>query len=398
MRYSLGVLTTHPIQYYSAWFRHLAGRLDLQVFYAHRQDARGQAEAGFGVDFKWDTPLLEGYRYRWLVNVSANPRVGTFRGCDTPEITEFISSRRLDSWLIFGWNYKSALQAVWACRRSGVPVLMRGDSQLPAGRALWKRILKFFPYRLGLPRVDAHLYVGKRNREYLEHYGVPTERLFFCPHCVDNQFFARRANQAERCGENWRIRQELGIGRRDFVALFAGKLIPVKRPADMIEAFVRIEQRTDAGLWLIVVGSGPLESELRRRAAESSRVRFLGFQNQSRMPALYRTADVLLMPSESETWGLAVNEAMAAGLPAIVSDGVGCSPDLIVEGSTGLTYPTGDIEALVDCLLRMRQLTADRGCRIRRSVSKKIEEYSMDRATLGLLQALSAVAGREGRR
>ncbi len=402
MSYRLGVLTTHPIQYYSAWFRHLASRLDLEVFYAHRQDGRGQADAGFGVEFAWDTPLLEGYPFRWLNNVASQPGLGRFGGCDTPEIANLVAQRRLDAMLVIGWNYKSALQGIWACRSSNVPVLMRGDSQLPTRRPLWKRAGKFLPYRLLLPRLDAHLFVGKRNRDYLVHYGVPQRRLFFCPHCVDNQYFAKQAAQAEASGACRKIREEMGIPQDAFVSLFAGKLIPSKRPEDLVRACLKLSRSGDGKLWLMLVGSGPLEPALRRLAGESTRIVFAGFQNQSRMPAFYRAADVLVLPSgsETETWGLVVNEAMATGLPAIVADRVGCAPDLIEERVTGWTYSAGDIDQLAARLLAARQ-QFKRGPGVdlaRRAVLRKIEGYSFEAATQGLLQALDRVVERTQRR
>ncbi len=396
MKPRLGVLTTHPVQYYSAWFRQLSTRLDATVYYAFRQDARGQAAAGFEVEFEWDTPLLEGYRYRWLDNVAARPGLGRFRGCDTPEIAAVCARDRLQALLILGWNYKSAWQGWRACRQYGIPALMRGDSQLPLQRAAWKRALKALPYRQLLPKLDAHLYVGKRNREYLAHYGVPPGRLYFCPHSVDNQLFRARAEQAEASGETARLRRELGIPAEAMVVLFAGKLTRRKAPGDALSACLQLQRGSADPPWLLLVGSGPEEAQLRRRAAGHP-VRFAGFQNQGLMPAHYRAADLLVLPSNlPETWGLAVNEAMACGLPAVVSHWAGCGPDLIEEGETGFVYPYGDLEALARCIRRLGSLLRKDPARVRRAVRRRIGRYSLERATTGPEEALQAALEARG--
>ena len=126
----LAIVTSHPIQYQAPWFRALAQVTDLDVFFCHRQDAAGQAEAGFGVAFDWDVPLLDGYRYHWLTNRSRRPDVSSLFGCDTPEIAGVIRDGGFDACLVCGWYLKSYLQAIQGCWRCGVPVLLRGDSQL----------------------------------------------------------------------------------------------------------------------------------------------------------------------------------------------------------------------------------------------------------------------------
>ena len=394
MSYRLGILVSHPIQYYAPWFRHLAERLDLDVFYAHRQDAAGQAQAGFGVAFDWDVPLLEGYRYHWLRNVAARPGIGTFRGCDTPELYDIIDRRRFDAFLVFGWNRKSSWQAIRACWKNRVPVLMRGDSQLETSRSLAKRALKSLPYRWLLPRIDAHLYVGQRNREYLEHYGVPAERLFFCPHFVDNDFFATSAKRARVDGTCARIRQDLGIPQDAFVFLFVGKLIAKKRPADFVNACRTAFQAPDTSRpHAIIVGDGPLRSELQEIAAPAAdRIHFAGFLNQSELPAYYAASNALVLPSEaSETWGLVVNEAMACGIPCIVSDAVGCGPDLIETSRTGDTYPAGDVPALAACLRSQSEPPADDRGPSASELARKMTAYSIDAAAEGLLTALKSL-------
>lgn len=391
----LGLLVSHPIQYYVPWFRYLAKRLDIEVLYSHRQDGRGQSEAGFGVEFDWDIPLLEGYPYRWLTNVARRPSVSTFSGCDTPEVYEIVRRGQFDAILVSGWNRKSALQMIRACWQNKVPVLMRGDSQLMTKRSWVKSVVKFLPYCWFLPRIDAHLYVGKRNKAYLQHYGVPEKRLFFAPHFVDNDFFSTCAREAVVSGNHLRIRDEFNIPHDAFVVLFVGKFIPQKRPADFVRACLHILQLPeDVKMHAILVGDGLLSNDLQLLARpQAEQIHFAGFRNQTELPAFYCTSDVLILPGR-ETWGLVINEAMACGIPAIVSDVAGCVPDLIEEGRTGYTYPVGDVNALTQRLLALRQVWEDKPAVMHQAVAEKMSVYSIEKATEGLEKALEIVAKR----
>ena len=189
----LGILVSHPIQYYSPWFRALAKCVDLEVFYAYKGSPGHQADAGFGVPFEWDIDLLSGYSHSFLNNVSRKPGTSSYDGCDTPEIGEIIRARCFDAFIVCGWYLKSYWQAVRACRMNKVPVLVRGDSQLNTERSFLKRAVKQVTHRKALRHFDGCLSVGRRNREYLLHYGVPADRIFFVPHFVDNEWFAARA-------------------------------------------------------------------------------------------------------------------------------------------------------------------------------------------------------------
>jgi glycosyltransferase involved in cell wall biosynthesis len=390
----LAIVTTHPIQYYAPWFRHLAASMDVEVLYGYRQDARGQAAAGFGVPFEWDLPLLDGYPFRWLENVARQPGIDTFGGCDTPELYELLRRERFSACLMLGWNHKCYLQAAAACWRSGLPLLVRGDSQLGTPRGAMRRAVKSVPYRLLLPRCAAHLYVGRRNREYLRHYGVPEAKLFFSPHSVDNAFFAAEAGRARDQDASAALRAEHGIGSDDFVALFVGKLMPLKRADDLVRACgLRETLPSGRRLHAVFVGDGPSRDEIEALAQPwSDRIHFAGFVNQKQLPAWYAAADALVLCSNAETWGLVVNEAMACGVPAVVSDAVGCSPDLIEPGRTGYAYPVGDIRALCARLCDLDRDVARAPRDVARGLAEKMREYSYERATAGVRAALEACA------
>ncbi len=378
----IGFLVSHPIQYYAPIFRALAKQCDLTVFFAHRQTAEQQARAGFGVAFDWDVDLLSGYDSRFLVNVARQPSTDRFAGCDTPGVADEIAHGKFDAFVVPGWALRCYWQAVRACRRHGVPVLVRGDSQLGTQRNRIVRTAKSLAFSHLLRRFDGFLYVGQRNRDYLLHYGAPADRLFFSPHCVDNDAFAAASTAAAVSRDP---------GRRRI--LFVGKLIGRKHPADLLHAVAQLGGQPAE---VVFAGSGELEPELRQIAADASvRAEFMGFVNQSELPAVYGAADLLVLPSDGrETWGLVVNEAMACGVPAVVSDAVGCAPDLVEPGATGAIFPLGDVAALATAIETVLSLDADH---VRRCLAAKVALYSPARTSAAIVEA-ATILGRGARR
>lgn len=376
----IGFLVSHPIQYYAPLFRELARRCDLTVLFSHRQTAEQQARAGFGVAFEWNVDLLSGYESRFLTNVAREPSTDRYRGCDTPGVADEIARGKYDAFIVPGWALRSYSQAVEACRRLRVPVLVRGDSQL-GGRNIALRLAKAVLFPHLLRRFDGFLYVGQRNREYLLHYGAPPHRMFFSPACVDNDAFAKASAEARR------LAAATSTPERPRRVLFAGKLIARKRPADLVQAVAKLQDRT---VELVFAGSGALEPTLRKIAAEADvRANFLGFINQSELPAVYASADVLALPSEyDETWGLVVNEAMACGVPAVVSEGVGCGPDLIEPGMTGATFPLGDVAALAAAIEGTLSLDPET---TRRHLVAKMALYSPASAAQAIVDAATTL-------
>jgi glycosyltransferase involved in cell wall biosynthesis len=303
-----------------------------------------------------------------------------------------VVQRPFDAFIVTGWYLKSHWQATRACHAAGVPVLVRGDSQLLTPRSRLKQWVKEMTYRWLLRQFDGFLYVGQRNREYLEHYGVPAEKLFFAPHFVDNEFFRQKAEKLK--SQKAEIRKEWGANDSGLVALFVGKFQPPKRPGDIIKAMAikqKAESRKQKSL-VVFVGSGELENELRALAVrEDVRVHFAGFKNQSELPSCYAAADVLVLPSDNDTWGLVVNEAMACGTPAIVSNAVGCAPDMIEEGKTGFTFPAGDADALAERLAKLAQMKHS-GHDFTAALAEKMRIYCADLAVSGTIHAVESVA------
>ena len=381
----LAVVTSHPIQYHSPWFRAMANQpgLDLEVLYCHNATPKEQAAAGFGVEFDWDQPLLDGYSHRFLHNVARSPSVSSFWGMDTPELFDVLPL--YDAVLVSGWHYKSAWQAMRACWRERTPVMVRSDSHLHTERSGFKRIAKEIPYRWFISRLDACLPVGQLSKDYFLHYGAPNDRIFLVPHGVDDFFESERGASEEKPA----LRRAWRLGLNQTVFLFCGKFIEEKRPLDFVQAVARASLNCQ-GIVGLMVGDGPLRTESQRIAIESNiPIRFAGFLNQSDIAGAYIAADVLVVPSD-ETWGLVVNEAMSCRRPCLVSDQVGCAPDLIVEGHTGFTFPRGDTGELavrmVKCAANPQQLVV-----MGENAQARIAKYSISVAVEGVIQALNRV-------
>ncbi|MBV9480974.1 MAG: glycosyltransferase family 4 protein [Acidobacteria bacterium] len=246
---------------------------------------------------------------------------------------------------------------------------------------------KEITHRLALRQFDGFLSVGERNREYLIHCGVPPKLIFSSPHFVDNEWFAARAAAARK----WRdsIRGQWLADESIFVVLFVGKFIPKKRPLDLVKA-LGLLVRKGLRMTAVFVGAGELEKEMRDLVEEQKvQARFEGFRNQTELPQFYASADTLVLPSDGgETWGLVVNEAMACGLPAIVSDAVGCASDLIDEGKTGFTFPKGDYVQLANHLDQLATMKAQNLIH-RKWLADKVANYSIQAAMNGILHAVT---------
>ncbi len=389
--HSLAIVASHPIQYHSPWYRKLSTYVDLHVFYAHRASAKDQASAGFGVPFEWDTDLFGGYSYSWLSNRARRPSAERFFGCNTPSMGTELRAEKFDAVLVNGWNLLSYWQAVRVAKSRQLPIMVRGDSQLQTPRSQLRQSVKKLAYPRLLSIFDAFLSVGRRNTEYLTAYGVPLERIFRVPHFVDNEFF--RTSKPPSVSSVLRARY--GIPQAAIVFLFVGKFLSRKRPLDLLKALDRLKQSYPS-VWGLFIGAGPLEKELHAHAAaHATPCSFGGFLNQRQIGEAYASSDILVLPSNGyETWGLVVNEAMACGIPAIVSDAVGCAPDLIMEGKTGLTYHEGDIGQLADC---MGAVVRDSSLRkqMARDVEAHISHFSIESACEGVVRALEFLLTRK---
>ena len=329
--------------------------------------------------------MLDGYPNTLLRNVSQAPGLH-FAGCDTPEVADMIASGDFDAWIINGWRVKSEWQAIKACWRSKMPMLVRGDSHLIDSKPIPLRVAKRLVLGRWLPRFHRYLTVGKLNEAYYQFYGADPCKFFPVRHFVDNDRFANEAAQARsrRAG----LRSKWNISREAQVFLFVGKFIDKKRPMDAIRA-IELLVAKDLPVHLLMVGDGKLRSECEEYSKmKQLPISFTGFLNQSKISEAYAASDVLVLPSGyAETWGLVTNEAMSCGLPAIVSDRVGCAPDLIEPGRTGAIFPFQDVSALAAAMTSYAEdtsLARRQGANAR----KHVENYTVTAAAENTVAAV----------
>ena len=384
---SVAVVTTHPIQYQVPWLRMLAQApdIDLHVFFGMLPNASEQGK-DFGVAFEWDLPLLDGYAYTVLDNRAKSPSLIEFSGCDTPTIGAELERGRFDAVIVNGWVAKMCIQALWACRRRGIPCIVRGEVNGIRLRPAWKRA----GHRVLLGQYAALLAIGVENKRYLRERGVPQHKIFDTPYCVDNERFSAAANSF-RQGDRGALRARFGLEPNVPTFLFSGKFVDKKRPMDLVAACRTLVRDRSSRCQVLMVGDGPLGPAL-REAASGLPIQFAGFLNQSEIAAAYAAADCLVLPSDSgETWGLVVNEAMACGLPVLVSSEVGCGADLVISGETGDFFPCGDVPALANRIAAFAAQPAWMDRMGDRAQQRVCDRYNFQEVVAGARAALAFV-------
>jgi glycosyltransferase involved in cell wall biosynthesis len=393
----LAILTTHPIQYQVPVWQALArdGRVPFEVWYLTDHGTRRSRDREFGRTFAWDIDTLSGYTHRFL-DAGRRATPASFWKCRLRErLRDRLRASQASALWIQGWQVAAYWQAVREARAAGVDVWLRGESNDLAPQPSWKRALKRSKNGWLFRRVDKFFYIGSANRRLYQESGVSSEKLYAAPYAVDNERFAMQA--AALRPRRAALREQWGIPQDAFCVLFCGKFIPKKRPLDLVAAARTVlEKRALSKLHLLFVGSGVLGPELRRvcrvvsdteecrtfsrteqteHTAVLPPASFAGFLNQSEITQAYVAADCLVLPSDyGETWGLVVNEALASGLPCLVSQACGCAEDLSICG----TFAHGDVDMLSLKLVKLAQ----EGCKIvapptiSESVSSIVRAYS----------------------
>jgi glycosyltransferase involved in cell wall biosynthesis len=396
--YRVLLVCSHPVQYAAPLFRLMArhSKLDILVAYCSLQGAEPGLDPQFKVEVAWDIPLLEGYPWVRVPNRSPKPGLGNFVGLVNPGLWRLVRTGRFDAVLVYGYGYISFWIGILAAKSAGIPIILATDAvrlESPRGGWWWKRWVKTpvvrFIYRLA----DFVAVPSTASRKFLRSLGIPDERLALAPNAVDNDHFARAAAGVDPA----EVRQRWRIPVGAFVILFCGKLTTWKRPQDLLQAFASLfnsggESESDSSAYLVFCGEGPLRKTCEadaRSLGMAERVRFLGFVNQLQLPEVYAASDLLVLPSEFETWGLVLNEAMACGVPAVVSDRVGARLDLISPGITGEVYPVGDAKALAGVLRSLISHPDDRK-RMGQAARMRLRTWSYQEHLQGFVEAVES--------
>lgn len=390
----LAWLATHPIQYQAPLLRAIAATpgIDLTVLFFSDFSVRGYVDKEFGQEVKWDIPLLEGFRYEFLPGTGGRDTGNSFLKPRISGLVQRLTRDNFDVVLVQGWNHYGYPLAVWLARRAGLKVLMRCEA---ASHVASSTGLKGLARRVfvgwTLSQIDRFLAIGTRNREFYLSWGIPPERIGTMPYAVDNEFFRSRAATVDREV----LRASLGLAPDRPIILYAGKLTARKRGDDLLEAYRCLSSDgREPHAYLMYVGEGELRPALVQQIAKLrwQSVRFLGFKNQGELPDYYALADIFVLPSFNETWGLVVNEAMNAGCAIVVSDQVGSGVDLVDDGVNGAKFQAGDIAGLTQALSRTLQNDAYRG--MGRKSLERIGHWGLLENVAGLREALGLDGGR----
>jgi glycosyltransferase involved in cell wall biosynthesis len=389
-KYKLAALTSHPIQYQAPLFRKLAehSEIDLMVYFCSDHGVTEKVDPGFGIAFKWDIPLLHGYPYKFLKNFSFNSSPSKTLGLINLGIITELWRNRYDALLIHGYTLAINWIATLGAVATRTPIIFRGETDLLLPRSKWKRILKRFLLPRLFKQINAFLFSYTGNADYYKHYGVSDRKFFFCPCAVDNAFWQEQAQKLK--DQKPTLKQQFGIPPESPAILFVGKLIPIKRPFNLLQAFEGVPDKLK--VWLVLVGDGPLKSDLAQYVKQRSlqNVCFTGFKNQSEIAPFYAMADMFVLCSDHDSSPKVLNEAMNFALPVITTNRVGTSPDLVKQGENGFIYPVGDVDTLRSHLLRLLENPELREMMGQHSL-EIVSKWSFEEDVKGILAALGYV-------
>jgi glycosyltransferase involved in cell wall biosynthesis len=387
----LTIVETHPVQYHAPVYRAVHDQdVPVVVIYGSDFSTSGYRDDEFGVEFAWDTDLLRGYESRFLSRVSAGG-ARSFHEVSARGLQAALRETKDGPILLLGYNAGFNRAAFFHAWRSRRPVLFRPEA---ADHARDRNMARSFVRDQALRRVYAAcarlLYIGMESARHYKRLGVPAEKLMSSPYCVDASCF--RWDERARKELRAHTRSQLGIDPSALVLLFSGKLSQRKGVDLIVPAAQRLGSSFRAPVVAAFVGSGELQGALEAQAATcaAASVRFCGFRNQTELSAYYHSADLLVLPSRhSETWGLVVNEALHHGLPCVVSQAVGCAPDLIEPSVTGEIAETDSVESLAAAICRAVPLVGR--AELRHACRERVGGYTVEKAADGIAQAYRAV-------
>ena len=329
-------LLTHPIQYLSPFFTYMAevadDRIEFSVLYQSDCSVRGYKDKAMGCQINWDIDLLDGYSYQFLPCLGTREQL-TYIKPFNYGLEKFLHQYSPDALVILGYNRPFHWAAMRTACQLGIDVYIRDDSNLISKkRSKLNVAAKKAFFRIIDRYITGYLAVGKLNYDYYLYHGIAKNKLHTISWAVNNVFF-----RVQRENRVYELRQELGISDTSPVILYVGKLLRAKGVLELLDAFDILSETESSHPYLILVGSGELFTEVQARSHKNTHIIPVGFKNQTELVSYYALCDLFVFPSNHETWGLVVNEAMAAGKAVIVSNKVGCWPDLVKNAR--VVYP-----------------------------------------------------------
>jgi glycosyltransferase involved in cell wall biosynthesis len=387
----LAVIHTHPIQYLAPLYQEVQRQgVPVTAIYASDFSVAGYEDKEFGTSVAWETDLLSGYETRFLER-SKEGGASSVNEASVNGLWNVLSEVEPDAVMLSAYYPRfhslACLIAIAYTFWRDTKLLLRAETTDHAeNRGSLRKLLRDSTLSLLYGFCDHFIYIGERSRAHYERIGVKKESLSFSPYSVNTNVFS----ESEKEREEVRRETRRDMGAEDqFVLLFVGKISERKGVDLIIEAAAGLDKRQREEITILFVGEGAMENELRREAHQRGvDTYFAGFQKQSRLSRFYHAADAFVLPSRrGETWGLVVNEALHHGVPAIVSDQVGCAPDLIDEGTTGEVFRSEDVKGLQRRMVKVKS-QYDRGKEMRERIRSRVEEYSVEESAKGVVTAL----------
>jgi glycosyltransferase involved in cell wall biosynthesis len=383
----IALVASHVIQYQAPFFRLLAAEpdLDLEVIFCSTDGAKVYRDAEMQTTFRWDLDLLGGYRHRFLRNFGFGEG---YTRLINPGIVPALLFHRYDAVIFFlGWGTISSLLGMAACRMRGTPVLMFGDSSFPPPETTMASRIRAGLLRTIFRLTDRFLVSGTINADYYRHYGADDARFHLVPWAIDNARFEEGSRFEP--GQREAMRQRFGIAGDQMAIVFSGKFLPRKDPMTLLRAVDAMQHRDRTAV--IFLGNGGLRDEMESFANEHRlSVHFAGFVNQSELPKHYAMADVFVLPSLDDPRATVVNEAMASGLPIVITDRCGPIGDIVRHGDNGFVFAPCDVPSLTR---HLDTLAADPALRARmaRRSREIIATWDYSRGVEGVKEALRSL-------
>lgn len=386
----LAIIRTHPTQYFSPLYHRLATipGLQIKVFYVLKNRGQGEFDPGFNQNIAWDVSLLNGYEYEFVEPSPLPLRPTHVFECRSPKLIKKLKEGNFDAIFCAGYSLWLDWQILIYALGNKIPLICRPElNEKQSSRGLIKTFLRTSFLQWYFSQVSAFLYIGKRAKEDYLGFGGDNQKAFFSPYAIDNSVYSQ---SNETATSKKQLQKQMGFENCQCVLLFAGKFIPQKGFSLLVEALKLIDPQIKLGL--LIVGDGPeRESSLKQLSqTKLEHVYFAGFQNQSNMPKFYSSADVLVVPSIREPWGLVVNEAMASGIPVIASNCVGAAYDLVEEGKTGYIFESNNPKALAHSVTQFMKIFSAFGFS-ETYIKNKVSSFDIENAAQGFQSAIQFI-------
>jgi len=393
-KYRVAIIVSHPIQHFVHLYRALAKteEIELLVVFASDIGVRSYYDKDMGVEISWKQDMTTGYSFVFLPE-GKNIDHTSFFSVNNPSIKKTLDDFKPDVVQLHGYAQITLLRALLWCRSKKIPVLLWSDSSLLFQRSLAKKIIKKVFISPLIKQFNKVLTVGDNNESYYKYYGVKDVDIHRCPFTYDEDGYQEALLNKNKLRKE--LRKKYGISEDTYLLLSVGKLVPKKRPKDVLEALHKLKNKNEAygKTAIFYAGDGLLTEPLRETAVELGvSAVFGGFINVDLLPSIYAMCDALVFLSDREPYGLAAREAICVGLPLVVSDQIGCvgPTDAARPNVNALVYPAGDVDALAQIIER---LLGDK--EFRESMSEQslltANDLSISKSVEGFISAVNAV-------